>query len=256
MAEAIWKGLRHARMVNPSQGWFTELNPDRCKLATDNYHIHCCDLDTLYKKSEIIIFCVKPQIIPDLLKSFPRTHLSLKFLISIAAGIPISKFEKELGGSIQLLRVMPNTPAVVGEALCALTFNTNVTPTFKQIGKNIFSGLGRTEIVPEEWIDGFTGLSGSGPAFFYKMAEALIEVAQEEGIPPEISLPAIAQTLIGSGKMLLTSNKQPSELITEVASPKGTTVAGLEQLEKTDLLDALKQIVRAAILRSKELSQS
>ena len=127
---------------------------------------------------------------------------------------------------------MPNTPAVVGAGMSALAFNSTVTQRYQSIAKDLFNCLGETVEVPENMIDVVTGISGSGPAFMYKLAISMAQAGKLEGLDNDTALKLAAQTMVGAGKMLLEAGKSPETLIEDVSSPNGTTVAGLKQFDE------------------------
>ncbi len=236
MGQAIWRGLQKPDVLVYEK----ESSPN--------------DLVTLVTNANIIFFCVKPQNIADIFDQFPKTDISQKCLISILAGTPISTFEKHLGKNIQMVRVMPNTPAILGAGMSVLSFK-NVSENFQRLAIEIFSSLGKTEILSEEMLDVVTGISGSGPAFMYRIADDIAKAGQSQGLNYSQALKLIAQTMVGAGKMLMESKKTPQELIAEVSSPGGTTLAGLSFFDKSHIDHDIQQVVLAAITRARELGK-
>jgi pyrroline-5-carboxylate reductase len=255
MAEVIWGGVSKSQIFNNTNSAFFDVSQDRCSYIKYKYGLSFFNIDKLINESDIILFCVKPQQLKDLLTKFPLSNLQNKLFITIAAGIKIDFFVKYLGQDIQIVRVMPNTPALVGEAMSALTFSPNVEEKYIKIAKEIFAGFGQIEIVEEKDLDIVTGISGSGPAFLYKIADDVAKIGQKEGLDYNKSLKLIAQTMVGAGKMLIESEKSPEELIKDVSSPNGTTVAGLEVFAKSKITEEMQAVVLAAIKRSRELGK-
>lgn len=255
MASAIWEGLARAKLMTAAQVSFSESHEQTRRQIQDTFGLTPSPLESLIQKSDILLICIKPQGLPDFLSQFPG-HLwtSEKLLISILAGIPTQTFQDALGSESQILRVMPNTPALVGEGMSALAFNAYVSDAYKAMALDLFECLGKTETVPESMMDVVTGISGSGPAFMYRIADNIAKLGEQEGLKYETALTLAAQTLVGAGKMLLESGKSPSELIQDVSSPNGTTVAGLEMFDKTQIGQEIQRVVLNAINRSRELS--
>lgn len=253
MAQAIWFGLSHAGLAKADKTSFYDISIAQRTYLEQTLSIKFQELSTLVQQSDVILFCVKPQNITALLSDFPKMDLQKKLLISILAGTPIKTFESYLGTDIQVVRVMPNTPALVQAGMSVLAFNAYVTPAYQDFAKQIFKSLGEIEIASESLIDVVTGISGSGPAFLYRIADDIARVGALEGLDYEQSLKCIAQTLVGAGQMLLKSGKPPSELISDVTSPHGTTMAGLAYFDQTRIDTDIQGVVLAAIARAKEL---
>ena len=255
MAAAMLEGIVASGLFLPSQIGFYELNAARRDEISASSKIIFYDVEALIAQSDILLFCVKPQNIRELLASFPKIDLSQKLLISILAGTPIAVFEQQLGTHVQVLRVMPNTPALLQAGMSALTFNANVSPEFRKTGYAVFNCLGRSVEVDESDMDVVTGISGSGPAFLYRLAHDIAKTGEQEGVDYTKSLTLIAQTMIGAGRMLLDSQKTPLELISDVSSPNGTTVAGLQAFDQSRIDTDIQSVILAAVHRSRELSK-
>jgi pyrroline-5-carboxylate reductase len=257
MAEAIWLGININSLVSANDVYFAEKSIERQEEIQNKYNIRAFDIDTVFDDCDLIIFCVKPQSIKDILISLPKDNdLNNKIFISILAGVKTSVFQEYLGDGVQFVRVMPNTPAIVGKGVSALSFNTNISNNNKDIVRDIFTCFGEIVEVEEGLLDTVTGISGSGPAFLYRIAENIAQAGVQEGLSYEVALKLIAQTLVGAGSMILDSGKTTSELIKDVSSPNGTTVAGLNAFDNSSMDSEIKDIVRAAITRSKDISKS
>ena len=211
--------------------------------------------------SEIILLAVKPQDMQKLLGSLasfrlPTSGLRLPLFLSIAAGIPLKNLESWLGGKQRVIRAMPNTPALILQGASAFARGSGATDADAAIAQSILGAVGTASEVPETLLDAVTGLSGSGPAYVYTVIEALADGGVLMGLPRAAALQLAAQTVAGAAQMVLQTGKHPASLRDEVASPGGTTIAGLEQLEKQGLRNALVQAVRKAAERSRELAKS
>jgi pyrroline-5-carboxylate reductase len=252
MAQAIWTGLKNAQLFKHDQAAFFDISANSSNLQ-EQFNIKYLKLSELFKFADILIFCVKPQNINNLLLDFPKINLEKKLLISILAGTAINTFETYLGTQIQMVRVMPNTPALLQKGMSALAFNANVTPEHQELAKQIFQSCGEIELVDENMLNIVTGISGSGPAFLYRLAEIIAQTGVQNGLEYPKSLKLIAQTMVGAGTMLLQSNKTATELIQDVSSPNGTTVAGLAAFDKTKIDTDLPKVIEATINRACEL---
>jgi len=206
--------------------------------------------------ANVILLAVKPDQINDVLKE-ARPHFTEKhLLISIAAGVTLARMESALPEGARVVRVMPNTPALVGASASAFAAGRSATSEDAALAQKLFSSVGVAYQVKESLLDAVTGLSGSGPAYVFLMIEALSDGGVAAGLPRDIATRLAAQTLLGSAKLLLESGKHPGELKDMVTSPGGTTIEGLHELEMGGVRAALMNAVRAASDKSKKLGQS
>ena len=208
--------------------------------------------DELIENSDAILLCVKPQDMISLTNSFTKERSS-KLFISIAAGIKIDDLEKSFKNDDRIIRVMPNTPAMIGQGASAQSRGKNATESDAQFVSNLLNAVGITIEVPENQLDAVTGLSGSGPAYIYTVIEALADGGVLVGLPKEKALKLAAKTVIGAAEMVMKSDEHPAKLRDQVASPGGTTIAGLAALESGKLRSTLIEAVKAATKRSEEL---
>jgi pyrroline-5-carboxylate reductase len=203
--------------------------------------------------AETLILCVKPGDVPEALRE--AGDLGGKLLISIAAGVRLRRLREWAAGTPRLIRVMPNTPALIGQGAAAYAAGEGATGEDLALAARIFGAIGVAVPVKEELLDAVTGLSGSGPAFVYTVIEALADGGVLMGLPRDIALRLGAQTVLGAAAMVLQTGIHPAQLRDQVASPGGTTIAGLEALEDAGLRAALIAAVRAATERSGELGE-
>ncbi len=205
-------------------------------------------------RSDVLILAVKPQnmrhVLDQLRPSLQADHL----VISIAAGVTISSIVDSLGPASRVVRVMPNTPALVGEGASAYAIGPGVGSEDESVVKAFLGSVGHAVCVVEPLLDAVTGLSGSGPAFVYLMIEALSDGGVRMGLPREIATLLAAQTVRGAARMVLETGLHPGVLKDQVASPGGTTIAGLHALERAGVRGALIDAVEAATRRSADLS--
>jgi pyrroline-5-carboxylate reductase len=205
------------------------------------------------KRADTILLAVKPQVIDHVLEEISE-DVKGKLVISIAAGISNSHLKEKLPLDVRTIRVMPNTPVLVKSGISAVAAGRNATKADVKLVNKIFSGVGEVVEVEENLMDAITGLSGSGPAFIYIMIEALSDGGVLTGIPRELATKLTAQTMLGSAKMVLNTDKHPGALKDMVTSPGGTSIRGIEVLEKHGIRGILIDAVKEAALRSKELN--
>jgi pyrroline-5-carboxylate reductase len=207
-------------------------------------------------KADVVLLAVKPQDMEGALAQITK-HKSQRtkvLFVSIAAGITIKQLELWLGGSARVIRSMPNTPALILQGASAFARGKHATEDDGALAAKVLGAVGTAQEVPEKLLDAVTGLSGSGPAYVYTVIEALADGGVLMGLPRATALQLAAQTVAGAAGMILNTGRHPGALRDEVTSPGGTTIAGLEQLEKHGLRNALVQAVRKATERSKELA--
>ncbi|HOG17003.1 MAG: Pyrroline-5-carboxylate reductase [Syntrophaceae bacterium PtaU1.Bin231] len=204
--------------------------------------------------ADVAILSVKPQNMAEVLPTVRDAGTAVLY-ISIAAGVPLSLLEEGLGSSARIIRAMPNVPALVREGVTALAAGKNVTKEDLDLAQDVFNSVGTTAVVKEELMDAVTGLSGSGPAYVFVMIEALSDAGVLLGLSRDVSRKLAMQTILGAAKLCLTSGKHAAEWKDVVASPGGTTIAGLKALEEGKLRATLISAVEAATLRSIELGK-
>lgn len=254
MAEALIRGLIAAAGVPGEQ--ITASDPTRERLeqlsrlhgvgaATDNVALVEC--------SDIVVLAVKPQVSGAVLAEV-RGHLRPGALvISIAAGVTTATIEGALGSEVRVVRTMPNTPALVGIGATAIAPGANATAADVQTAREIFDAVGMSLVTSEDQLDAVTGLSGSGPAYFFLMIEALAAAGAAEGLSEADAQALAVQTMRGAAELLVSTNEPPAELRRKVTSPGGTTMAGLSVLDAGDLRGLIAAAVAAATARSREL---
>jgi len=206
--------------------------------------------------ARVLILAVKPGCVAEVLDEVRPVITAGHLLISIVAGMPIARLEAALGQGARVIRVMPNTPALVGASASAYALGKATTAADGALAQQIFSAVGIAFQLKESLLDAVTGLSGSGPAYAYLMIEALSDGGVAEGLPRDVATKLAAQTLLGSAKMVLETGLHPGALKDMVTSPGGTTIEGLHELEKGKLRGVLINAVRAATEKSRKLGQS
>ena len=251
MAEAIIKGL-----VAAKSDWeihISDPDPARREHLHDCYSVatHINNVQ-LTEAVEVIVLAIKPQMFLAVVKDLAIK--SDKLVISIAAGITLAFLNNAFPG-VPLVRVMPNNPALVKAGMTAIAAAKNVSPNNLLLVEKIFGAVGEIVHVDEKQMDAVTGLSGSGPAYVYLMVEALVSAGCDLGLSRLVAEKLAAQTVFGAAQTLLKTEHPAAELRAMVTSPGGTTLAGLKVLEEKQFFRALVEAVKAAALRSQQLSQ-
>jgi pyrroline-5-carboxylate reductase len=213
--------------------------------------------DEVVQHAKIIVLAVKPQNVAEVLAAVRHALTPAHLLISIAAGVTTRRIEAALGDRARVLRVMPNTPALLGKGMSVLARGLYATSADEKIGLKLFRAVGEAVAAPDEsMLDAVTGLSGSGPAYVYRFAEALMAGGVAAGLPGPMARQLTVQTLVGAAAMLRETGETPETLRARVSSPGGTTLAGLSELEHRGFKDAIGAAVIAATRRSQELGRA
>jgi pyrroline-5-carboxylate reductase len=257
MGEAILKGLIGAQLIKLQQITVTDIVEARLGHLRETYMVQALtDNVKAVAPADLIILAVKPQDITQTIQGIAPVVDHQKIVISIAAGVPTAKIESAFGQPVRVVRVMPNTPALVLAGAAGLCAGSHATPADLEVARVLFDALGRTVVVAEYLMDAVTGLSGSGPAYIFVFIEALADGGVKMGLTREAALTLAAQTVFGSAKLVLETGMHPGELKDRVTSPAGTTIAGLHALEERAFRGAVIDAVERATLRSRELGRS
>ncbi len=256
MATALGKGFVRAGLVNAKQVIASDPSEEACasfgrevgaKTTRSNVEV--------VKFARVVFLAVKPDQVTGVLSGI-RDHFSEEhLLISIAAGVPLAKLEAGLPAGARMIRVMPNTPALVGASATAFALGKAARPEDAALAQKFFSAVGVAFQLKEALLDAVTGLSGSGPAYVYLFIEGLSDGGVAAGLPRDVATRLAAQTVLGSAKMVLETGQHPGALKDMVTSPGGTTIEGLHELEKGKLRGTVISAVRAATEKSKKLGQ-
>jgi len=211
----------------------------------------------LCESSDIIFLCIKPQVYSSVLdeisKNVAKEVIKTKTFVTIAAGISTSFICKKLGTDASVIRIMPNTPLLIGEGASAICRNRFVNDDDFSTVSGIFSSLGVCKILTEDMMNRVISVNGSSPAYVYLFAKAMCDAAKEQGITEDM-LPLVIQTFIGSAKMMEKSSLTPDELIKMVTSPNGTTLAALESFERDNFCDVIKRAMQKCTDRAEEIA--
>jgi len=257
MASALAGGLVHAKLVTPAQILASDsAEPARAAFATATGARTTAWNPEVVKAASVLFLAVKPDQVPAVLAEI-REHFTAKhLLISIAAGVPLAKLEAALDDGARVIRVMPNTPALVGASASAFATGKAALPEDAELAQKLLSAVGIACQVKEPLLDAVTGLSGSGPAYVYQFIEALSDGGVAMGLPRDIATRLAAQTVIGAGRMVLETGLHPGVLKDHVTSPGGTTIEGIHALEKGGLRGTVMDAVRASAEKARKLGQA
>jgi pyrroline-5-carboxylate reductase len=258
MAGALVKGLIGAGRCNPQDIWVSDAAEGQVRRLKRAHKIDGTrDNRALVRGSQTIVLAVKPQVMAQVLDEIRPETTMKKLFVSIAAGFPLRRIELGLGGMARVVRVMPNTPCLVGKGMSVAVAGTHATPADLKQTLRLFSACGEAvSITGEALLDAVTALSGSGPAFVYAFAEALVEGGVRGGLSQLLATRLCFQTLVGAAAMLVESGMSPKELREMVTSPGGTTLAGLTSLDQHQFRDVVIGAVEAATRRAHELASA
>lgn len=254
MAEAMIAGLLHATLIRPPQLVASDIVPRRLDWLKRTYGVETTGSNRdAVAGAQVVVLAVEPQILDEVLGEIGPVIDSDALLVSVAAGYPIARIARYVSGTTRIVRAMPNTPSIIREGVTALAHQTWLSDQDLAIARTMFEVIGTVVIVAERSMDVVTGLSGSGPAYVYVMIEALADGGVKMGIPRETAQLLAAQTVAGAARLVLQSHEHPGVLKDRVASPGGTTIAGLHELERGCFRATLISAVEAASRRSAEL---
>lgn len=257
MGEALIAGLVQSNASKPENIICSDIAEDQLEAIHKKYGVQTTTDNTeVAKKSEIVIYSTKPQILGLVLKETASALDTSKLIISIAAGVPLAAIASGLHKELRLIRVMPNICAFVKESATAIAAGEYATKEDVALARAIFDSVGRTVFIQENILmDAFTGLSGSGPAYIFTIIDAMADAGVKMGLSRKDSLFLSTQTVLGAAKLLMESGEHPGQLKDRVASPGGTAIAGIHTLEQGGLRTTLINAVESATNRSKELGE-
>jgi pyrroline-5-carboxylate reductase len=256
MATALAKGFIRAGLVTPKQVIASDVNEAaRTAFAKETGAKTTASNPEVAKFAEVLVLAVKPDHVTGALAEIREAISEKHLLISIAAGVTLAKLEAGLAAGARVIRVMPNTPALVGSSATGFAVGKSATGVDAEIATKLFSAVGVAFQVKESLLDAVTGLSGSGPAYVYLFIESLSDGGVAAGLPRDVATRLAAQTVLGAAKMVLETGQHPGALKDMVTSPGGTTIEGLHELEKGKLRGTVISAVRAATEKSRKLGQ-
>ena len=256
MAGAIIGGILRAGIFSPQQVWASAPSMTHLSLLQRDYQIHITeDNQEVAAQSDILVLAVKPYLITAIIEQIKNQIKPGVIVVSIAAGVTLSMMDESFDGPVHLVRVMPNTPCLVGEGISAVLPGRWVTPEETEEIRAIFAALGRAEVMEERLIDVVGAVSGSSPAYVYLFIEAMADAAVKGGMPREQAYRFAAQAVLGAAKMVLETGMHPGALKDMVCSPGGTTIEAVEALEQNGLRGAVFAAMDACMEKSRKMSK-
>ncbi|HVO77843.1 MAG TPA: pyrroline-5-carboxylate reductase [Methanomassiliicoccales archaeon] len=256
MAEALMKGIISAGVASKDDVIAGEVIKERREFIgrTLNVKITADNVEVV-RNSNVVLLAVKPQQMAVVLDELKPYLTSDHLIISIAAGIRLNYIESRLNFGVRVVRVMPNQPCLVGASASAFALGKSAKPEDKEIVMRILQSVGVAFPLEEKLLDAVTGLSGSGPAYFYMVIEAMADGGVRAGLPRDVAIKLAAQTALGAGKTILETKTHPGEAKDMVASPAGTTIEGIAVLENRGVRGAFIEAVEAGAKKSRELGE-
>ncbi len=252
MAEAIISGLVKYDIVKSSNIICNDIAQERLNYMAQKYIVSVsCDKEEILENADIVFMAIKPQHFKSVIEEYGNHIAKAKLVVTIAAGISTEFVEKYLSKESVVIRVMPNTPALVGKGAIAVCGGKNATKENIKDIADLFSVIGKVVVVKENLINAITAVSGSGPAYVFYFSEVMREAAEKLGIPADIAKDLVSQTIYGSGKMLIESGLDDTVLRKNVTSPGGTTEKAMEEFINSDF----KQITCTAIEKAKKRTE-
>lgn len=257
MAEALIRGLI-ASGHKPKAIHVSEPVSARRRVLKRRFAVQVTDSNTdVAEAADLVLLAVKPQIMAAVLDELAAVGRKRTLFVSIAAGVTLKQLERGLGDNAKVVRVMPNTPCLLGRGASVLCGGRNAAKADVRLARSLFDTVGLAEVVEKEGLlDAVTGLSGSGPAYVYLFAEALIDGGVRSGLDRRLATKLAYQTIAGAAQMMIETGQEPDALRRAVSSPGGTTLAGLAALAKGRFVQTVVGAVRAATKRSKELGRA
>lgn len=256
MATALAVGWARAGLLDAGRSVATDPYPTARAKFADATGVRATDTPADVAAADVLVLAVKPQVMAAALAELRPSLQPRHLVVSIAAGVTLKALADGLGHDTRLARVMPNTPCLVGASASGYAVGPAATPDDAAAVGRLFGAVGTAFAVPEHLLDAVTGLSGSGPAFVYVAIEALADGGVRAGLPRDVAQALAAQTVLGAAKMVLETGQHPAALKDAVASPGGTTIAGLHALERAGFRAALMDAVTAAADRARELGKN
>jgi pyrroline-5-carboxylate reductase len=255
MAEALARGFINKNIIKASNVYATDIMEVR-KEVFASFGANAADTNSeVVANSDVVFIAVKPQYVSLVLKEVRPVLTPKTVIVSIAAGVTLATLKEAAGEDSRVIRVMPNTPCLVGETASAMCLGGKADDGDADVVKQLFDAVGVIYKGDEKLLSAVTGLSGSGPAYIFVMIEALSDGGVKAGLPRDIATQLAAQTVLGSAKMVLETGKHPGVLKDMVTSPAGTTIAGVHELEKAGVRNAFINAVTGAASRADELSK-
>lgn len=255
IGEALLSGLANGGR-GADELMIAERHPERVRELTESYGVRAVEVAEAAKVADVLVVAVKPQDIDPLLRELAPFVTPATLVVSMCAGLSTSLYERELAANVPVVRVMPNTPMVVGAAMSAVSAGSHANSEHVELVKGLLSSVGEVVEIPEHRQDAVTALSGSGPAYFYYLVEAMIDAGILLGLPRDVAEKLIIQSTVGASKMLSETGTHPVSLREAVTSPGGTTINAIRELENHGVRAGLIDAIEAARDRSVELGKA
>lgn len=257
MATALIRGMIDARLASPEQIHIADIDGNKVQQLISTQGVSAIDANpALVKKCDIVVLAVKPQNMNAVLAEIAPAVRDDQCFISIAAGVTLARLESALGEKARVIRVMPNTPALIGAGAAGIARGSRASDDDVAQAQAIFEAVGMAVVLDEKMIDSVTAISGSGPAYVFYFVEALVHAAQEVGLDASVAEALVKQTVLGAARMVNELDQPPAALREAVTSPGGTTAAALKVMREGSFSDLILSAVQAATARSIELGKS
>lgn len=256
MGTALISGIIHSKLVHPTDMMVWDVLPQKSEDISQQYNVTAASqMKDIFDSPRMIFLAVKPVDMPQVLEHIRDFLNEDCIIISVAAGISIGQIIKVVGPEQKVIRLMPNTPCLIGRGMTVVSPGNNVAENELSFVMKLMEALGKVIILEEKLMDAATGLSGSGPAYVFMFVEALADGGVKMGIPREKALLLAAQTVLGAAEMVLQLEEHPSVLKDRVASPGGTTIEGIYALEQESFRGTVIKAVEAAVKRAGDLGK-
>ncbi|WP_027129188.1 pyrroline-5-carboxylate reductase [Fusobacterium perfoetens] len=256
MGYAIGGGIISSNIVPKENIIYSDPSNERLKKLYNDLGVKTSNSNLLVaNESDILFLAVKPDMYPEVINEIKDYIKKDVIIITIAAGVKLEKSRELFGKDVKIIRIMPNTPALVKESMTAVMPNEFITKEELDEALLLLNAFGKTEVVSEKLIDGVIAVSGSSPAYIFMLIEAMGDAAVSSGMPRKMAYKFAAQAVLGSAKMVLETGMHPGELKDMVCSPKGTTIEAVEKLEECGFRNAIIQGMKACEKKSKEMSK-
>jgi pyrroline-5-carboxylate reductase len=254
LGSALIEGVLKAGLAGPDEVLFSEISEEIAERCSEKFGIKAVSAERCAKECRVVLLCVKPPVVVPLVRQVASVIGAGKLIVSVAAGITTASIEAELDPKVAVVRAMPNIAATVSASATAVAAGSAAGKKDIELARRILSSVGQVVELPEDLLDAVTGLSGSGPAYVFLFAEALISGALKVGLPYAEARALAVQTIKGAATMLeVNPESHPATLRDKVTTPGGTTIAALHELEQKGFCDAVISAVEAATRRSREL---
>ncbi|NBU32841.1 MAG: pyrroline-5-carboxylate reductase [Actinobacteria bacterium] len=254
MGETLLSGILRSGIA-PEQIFVAEIRADRAVELAQTYGVTCSDARTAVAKADTVLLVVKPQDIPNVLSDIADALSTSALVISLAAGITTKAMEAQLPEGQAVVRVMPNTPALVAQGMSGVSAGSNCSAEQLDQVVQLMNSVGKTVVIPESLQDALTAVSGSGPAYIFYIIESMVAAAVELGIDASMATELVEQTVFGAASLIMQTGDSAKTLRERVSSPNGVTVAAIRTLDQHAVREAFLAAMQAAVNRSIELGQ-